>query len=205
MYHDFVQDRARRVVHLVKLVDAADAAVAQDERTAATWIGPPPPSFIAECGQICAALPRRRALSCTDGPFQDELLGVRVLGDVGRQTDGGRALAGRVDAARGQLVHVLQRLRLGRAGIAAQQNVDLAAAVHPTGPGTREPGRKGKKCGVLPGGLPRPLPEPLVGSRLVRAAKQLAQDALLDVVHLVDRRSCGETTQHARRTSAAVR
>jgi hypothetical protein len=30
----FVEDRARRVAHLVKLIDAADAAVAQHERSA---------------------------------------------------------------------------------------------------------------------------------------------------------------------------
>ena len=33
LLHDFVQDRAGRIVHLVELVNAADTAVGQDERT----------------------------------------------------------------------------------------------------------------------------------------------------------------------------
>jgi hypothetical protein len=49
------------------------------------------------------------------------------------ETDGRRALAARVDAARRDLVHILQQLRLGGARVAAQQHVELAA--EPTGAG----------------------------------------------------------------------
>ena len=52
-----VEDGAGCFVHLVKLVNAADAVVGQDEGSR----------------------------------LQDHLLGVRVLGDVGRQTDGARS------------------------------------------------------------------------------------------------------------------
>ena len=57
--------------------------------------------------------------------MEDELARLRVLGDVGGQADGGRALPGRVLAARHQAVHVLQQLRLAGARVAAQQDVQV--------------------------------------------------------------------------------
>lgn len=73
-----MEDAAGRVVHLIELVDAADAVIGQDQ-----------------------------------GPrLQDELSGVGVFGDVGRQTDGRGALSRRILTSRHQVVHVLEQLRL---------------------------------------------------------------------------------------------
>jgi len=47
-------------------------------------------------------------------------------GDVGRQTHGGGAAAGCVDAPRRQLVHIRQQLRLGCSRVAHQQYIELA-------------------------------------------------------------------------------
>lgn len=57
--------------------------------------------------------------------LQDQLAGLGVLHDVGGQADGARTLARGVLAARHQVMHVLEQLRLAGAGVSAQQDVDL--------------------------------------------------------------------------------
>lgn len=89
-----VQHAARVVRHLVKLVDAADAPVAQNERPA----------------------------------LQHHLPGLGVLGHIGRQPHGRASPTAGVDPPGGQLVDVLQELRLRRARVTAQQDVDVAPA-----------------------------------------------------------------------------
>ena len=51
----------------------------------------------------------------------------RVLLHIGGQADRARALTGRVDGPVRRLLHILEELRLGRARVAAQQHVDVAA------------------------------------------------------------------------------
>mmetsp|Transcript_2185 Transcript_2185/g.6453 ORF Transcript_2185/g.6453 Transcript_2185/m.6453 type:complete len:575 (+) Transcript_2185:7-1731(+) len=86
--------------------------------------------------------------------LQHCLLGVGVLADVRREANSARAAARGIDPARRNLVYVRQQLRLGRAWVAHEQHVDLAAPP--------------------PAAAPREV--------LVCAAEELAQDALLDVV-----------------------
>ena len=81
-----------------------------------------------------------------------------VLADARGEADGGGALARRVDAARGDLVHVGEELRLGDAGVADEQDVDLAAHLA------------------------------LLAIVLDAAAKELQQHALFHVVELPDAR-----------------
>jgi len=95
LLHDFVQDRAGGFRHLVELVNAADTAVGEDERTR----------------------------------LEDELARLRITGDVRGQTDGRRTLSARVDAARGDLVHVGQHLRLRCRRVTAEQDVDIATVL----------------------------------------------------------------------------
>ena len=45
--------------------------------------------------------------------------------NVGRQTDGRRSLARREDGAGGDLLHVLEKLRLGRSRVTADQNIQI--------------------------------------------------------------------------------
>ena len=104
LLHRLVQNGARRLAHLVELVDAAHAVVAEHQRAR----------------------------------LQRELLRVRVLREVRRQANGARALPGRVLAARHQVVHVLQQLRLARRRVAAQQNIDVAPPVRARPARTRQ-------------------------------------------------------------------
>mmetsp|Transcript_11512 Transcript_11512/g.37643 ORF Transcript_11512/g.37643 Transcript_11512/m.37643 type:complete len:644 (+) Transcript_11512:854-2785(+) len=95
--------------------------------------------------------------------LEHKLLGLRVLCHVRRQADRRRALARSVDAARRDLVHVLQQLRLSGARVSDEQNVDVAA-------------------------LARRAARRLLVDHLVRGTEELQQDALLDVVQLPHRR-----------------
>ncbi len=58
--------------------------------------------------------------------LENELLGLRVLGDVGGETDGGRALSGGVDSSGRDLVDVAEDLGLGGGGVTDQETVDLS-------------------------------------------------------------------------------
>jgi len=51
----------------------------------------------------------------------------RTLLHIGGQTDGAGALARRVHGAVRRLLHILEKLRLGSARVAAHQHVDVAA------------------------------------------------------------------------------
>ena len=114
--------------------------------------------------------------------LQHILSGLDVLGDECGQADGARALAARVLSARHQPVDVLQQLRLGRARVAAQQQVDLAARVmpHVVAVGVLV-GAVAVLGGVLVEGARR-----LARLHGGRAAEELEQDALLDVLVLED-------------------
>jgi hypothetical protein len=78
-HHHFVEDRAGRVGHLVKLVDAAHTAVREHERTA----GHRNQQMMSPWN--CRQDPR--------SPLEDQLLAVRVAGHVGGETDCRRTLA----------------------------------------------------------------------------------------------------------------
>mmetsp|Transcript_19716 Transcript_19716/g.45706 ORF Transcript_19716/g.45706 Transcript_19716/m.45706 type:complete len:240 (-) Transcript_19716:708-1427(-) len=84
--------------------------------------------------------------------FEEELAGVWVLDDRGRQTSSRGALAGRVHRNRCRLLDELEELGLGCRGVAQHQDVDVPAQARP------------------------------VGKLLPRAAHQLAAEGLLDVV-----------------------
>lgn len=90
--HDFVENTPSRVGHLVKLVDAADSAVGENERSTG--------GDELEGGS-------NEGSANKDEPLEDELLRVGVARDVGGQSDGRRSLAGRVDTTRSDLVNVL--------------------------------------------------------------------------------------------------
>mmetsp|Transcript_177622 Transcript_177622/g.432143 ORF Transcript_177622/g.432143 Transcript_177622/m.432143 type:complete len:267 (+) Transcript_177622:779-1579(+) len=124
LLHSLMQDGAGDVVHLVELINAANATVGQHQGTR----------------------------------LQHQLARFRVANHVRRETNGGRALAAGVNAARGDLVHVGEQLRLAGTRITAQQHVDLTAHL------------------------------PLLPEVLVCATEQHAQQSLLHVVHLPDRR-----------------
>jgi hypothetical protein len=93
LLHGLVDGGAVLVGHLVELVDAADAAVGEDERAA----------------------------------LEHPLARHGVLVDGRGEADGGRALARGVDAAGGGLLDVLEDLGLGRARVAEDEDVDVAA------------------------------------------------------------------------------
>eukprot|EP00960_Hanusia_phi_P041593 755079-Hanusia_phi.AAC.2 len=95
--------------------------------------------------------------------LQHNVLRLRILLHVGCQANRRAALPRRVDAPGGNLVHVLQELGLGHAGIPDQEDVDISA--------------EAAGGGALGG--------------LVAPAEELAEKALLDVIHLVDTRSKG--------------
>jgi hypothetical protein len=110
--------------------------------------------------------------------LQHVLARLDILGDEGGETDRARALATCVLSARHQSVDVLQQLRLGRARVTAQQQVDLTTRVvthvvallvfvaHLLGSVLVESGRR------------------LARLHGRRAAEELQQDALLDVLVL---------------------
>lgn len=89
---------AHMVIHLVKLIDEADAAVCEDE----------------------------------GAPLEGPLARHGVLGDGRGQADCTRTLAGCVHRPRRRLLDVLQKLRLGRPGVADEQDVDVAPATAAT-------------------------------------------------------------------------
>lgn len=99
--------RAVHVVHLIELVDATDAVVREDQRAA----------------------------------LHLQFVRVGVAQHSGGQSDARGALSlrvttithshRRIDAARRHRGDVLQQLRLGHAGVAHQQHVDLSADLHP--------------------------------------------------------------------------
>ena len=87
-YHSFVDRRPVLLVHLVELVNEADASVGQDERAA-----------------LERPLPRER-----------------VLVHARRESHGRRPLARRVHRAGRRGLGVLEHLRLGRAGVAEDED-----------------------------------------------------------------------------------
>ena len=82
-----------------------------------------------------------------------------VVLDGRGEPDGRGALARRVDAARRDLVHVAEQLRLGRARVAAEQHVDLAA--QPLAAAVRVAAARARAA---------------VDARAVRAAEELAAE-----------------------------
>jgi hypothetical protein len=125
LLHDLVDRRPVRLVHLVKLVDAADAVVGENERA----------SLCNKEGQsrrqsrLPTGIEARRARG-GQGRTEHKLVGDGVTHDGRSETDAGRSLASRVDAARGDLGDVLQQLRLCDSGVAHQADVDVTADLH---------------------------------------------------------------------------
>lgn len=141
-----MQHCTRHVVHLVELVDTADALVAQHQRAALQ-------------NQIAAFV----VLTLTVSPHPH-------LAHIRRQTHRRRALARGVDAARRDLVHAGEELRLGGAGVAAEQDVDVGAEV-----------------------------AVVVALRVRRPAEQHAQQTLLHVLHSPMRHGATTHTPDGRR------
>jgi len=106
--------------------------------------------------------------------FKHHLPRLGVFRHVRRQADRRRPAPRRVDAARRQLVHVTQQLGLAHAGVAHQQDVDLAArAARRGGVGRGRAARRGARAAGR-------------GAALAHAAEELAEDALFDVVQTPD-------------------
>ena len=60
-------------------------------------------------------------------PFEDKFAGLSVLDNVCRETHSGRAFARGVDATRGDLVDILEKLGLGYTWITDEKNVDFSS------------------------------------------------------------------------------
>ena len=95
-HHHFVKHAPSRVRHLVKLVNAADTAIAQDESTTED----------KDCGASVRVSKSCRGAGWS-APLQHKLLRVRITGDVGRETNSRRSLSRCVDTSRCDLVHIL--------------------------------------------------------------------------------------------------
>ena len=65
--------------------------------------------------------------------LKNKLASLRILGDVGSQADGRRPLSGSVLRSRHQVKDVLEELRLGGAGVSAQEDVDLGTELAAAG------------------------------------------------------------------------
>ena len=70
LYHNFVQNTSCRIRHLVKLIDTTHAAITQNKSTAGNKVR-------LTINQNMMA----------DKPFKDQLFGVGITGNIGRQTN----------------------------------------------------------------------------------------------------------------------